>query len=173
MKLRHGQPTAAKGVLDEVPLQRQLAARSEHLLLFLLQAFLPIMSSSFCYKISFFETFLLTDGSQKWIFYRFKSRNSEYGYKQKSVKLFGLESHPTLRQRTSRIQQGQALTSFVRPIHSLGVSHAPFRGRTPWKILADKDSPVYKAVSAFRNTAPFLTDASLYFLQLEIAKLPL
>ena len=131
------------------------------------------MSSSFCYKIRFFETFLLTDGSQKRIFYRFKSRNSENGYKQKSVKLFGLESHPTLRQRTSRIQQGQALTSFVRPIHSLGVSHAPFRGRTPWKILADKDSPVYKAVSAFRNTAPFLTDASLYFLQLEIAKLPL
>ena len=87
--------------------------------------------------------------------------------------LIGLESHPTLRQRTSRIQQGQALTSFVRPIHSLGVSHAPLRGHAPWKILADKDSPVYKAVSVFRNTAPFLTDASLYFLQLEITEFPL
>jgi len=32
--------------------------------------------------IRFFETFLLTDGSQKRIFYRFKSRNSENGYKQ-------------------------------------------------------------------------------------------
>ena len=54
MKLRHGQPTAAKGVLDEVPLQRQLTDRPEHLLLFLLQAFL--LPLRFLVSLGFFET---------------------------------------------------------------------------------------------------------------------